>query len=151
MHDNMITVSYILVIIAFFLIIADFFVFSYGVLTSFSAIFFVLGTIFIFLFLPVVPAFFIEIVVPAYITLLIFIAIFIYLGYKAHKSKIKSDEANIINSTVIVTKDIPKDGYGQIDLDGEIWEAYAEEPINKGKNVVVVDKNGIKLKVKPIS
>jgi membrane-bound ClpP family serine protease len=149
----MITVSYILITIAFFLIITDFFVFSYGVLTSFSAVFFVLGTIFIFLFLPVVPAFFIEIVIPAYIALLIFIAIFIYLGYKAHKSKIKSEAANIINSIGVVIKDIPKDGYGQIDLGGETWGAYAEEPVDKGKKVVIVevDKNNIKLKVKPIS
>ncbi len=149
--------AYILVIFAFALIVTEFFVFSYGALTSISAILFVAATIVIFMFSPVVPGFFIDIILPSYVTLLIFIIIFIVLGYKANKTKVKSSIDSITNSIAFVTKDIPDNGFGQIDLNGEVWTAYADGPIEKGKKVIIVegphslsvsDKDSLKVKVK---
>ncbi len=154
------TIAYILVIFAFALIATEFFVFSYGALTSISAILFVIATIVIFMFSPVVPGFFIDIILPSYVTLFIFIIIFIILGYKANKTKVKSSIDGIINSIAFVTADIPDNGFGQINLNGEIWAAYSDGPIEKGKKVVIVegphslsvsDKDSLKLKVKPSS
>ena len=154
------TMAYILLILAFALIVTEFFVFSYGALTSISAILFVIATIFIFMFSPVLPGFFIDIILPSYVTLLIFIIIFIVLGYKANKTKVKSSTDSTMNSIAYVIKDIPDNGFGQIDLNGEIWTAYADSQIEKGKKVIIIegphslsvsDKDSLKLKVKPSS
>ncbi len=155
----MITVAYILVFVAFALIVSDFFVFSYGVLTSVSAVLFVVGTIIIFMYSAKTPTLFMHIVMPTYIAIVIFIVIFFVLGYKAQKTGRKSPVDNIINSTADVVEDIPAKGFGQIDFNGETWQAYADEPIAKGSKVVVteapnssslIDKDSLKLKVKAL-
>ncbi len=156
----MIMTAYILVIFAFALIMSDFFIFSFGVLTSISAILFVIASVIIFTFSPMFPDLFAEIILPAYVALFIFIVIFIILGYKANKTKVKSSIDSIANTAAFVTKDIPAGGFGQIDLNGEIWTAYADVAIDKGQKVIVVEsphsssvsvKDSLKLKVKPYS
>ena len=37
---------------------------------------------------------------------------------------------------------------GTIFIHGEIWNAYAEEPVKKGEKVVVIKNEGLKLFVK---
>ena len=43
-----------------------------------------------------------------------------------------------------------KDGEGKVDYRGTSWSAYADEDIPKGTKVTIVDKDSIKLKVKPL-
>ena len=139
-----------LIIIAFILVITDFFAMSYGVFTSAGAILFVIGTIILFYIVHNVPIFFIRIVLPTYVTLTVFVLIFAYLGYKAYKSKVKTGESLLLNQTGEVVSDINPNKDGKILINGELWTAYSDYTILKGNKVTVVKVDGkLRLKVKP--
>ncbi|MCL6119546.1 MAG: hypothetical protein M0Z57_05145 [Deltaproteobacteria bacterium] len=139
-----------LIIIAFILVITDFFAMSYGVFTSAGAILFVIGTIILFYIVHNVPIFFIRIVLPTYVTLTVFVSIFAYLGYKAYKSKVKTGESLLLNQTGEVVSDVNPNKDGKILINGELWTAYSDYTILKGKKITVVKVDGkLRLKVKP--
>jgi len=54
-----------------------------------------------------------------------------------------------IGKTAVVEKAIV-DGDGKVDYRGASWAAYADEDIPVGTKVEIVDKDSIKLKVKPL-
>ena len=54
-----------------------------------------------------------------------------------------------IGQKAIIEKAI-KNGEGKILFKGVSWSAYADEDISEGTKVTIVDKDSIKLKVKPI-
>ena len=139
-----------LIFFAFILVITDFFAMSYGVFTAAGAIFFVVGTVILFSVMHAVPAFFIRIVLPTYITLTVFVSIFVYLGYKAYRTKVKIGESTLINEEGEVTKDIRLGGEGKILVNGELWTAFSDSEILKGTNAVIIKvDNKLRLKVKP--
>ena len=139
-----------LIIIAFILVITDFFAMSYGVFTSAGAILFVIGTIILFYIVHNVPIFFIRIVLPTYVTLTAFVSIFAYLGYKAYKTKVKTGESLLLNQTGEVVLDVNPNKDGKILINGELWTAYSDYTILKGNKVTVVKVDGkLRLKVKP--
>ncbi len=139
-----------LIFIAFILVITDFFAMSYGVFTSAGAILFVIGTIILFYIVHNVPIFFIRIVLPTYVTLTVFVSIFAYLGYKAYKSKVKTGESLLLNQTGEVVSDVNPNKDGKILINGELWTAYSDYTILKGKKITVVKVDGkLRLKVKP--
>ena len=139
-----------LIIIAFILVITDFFAMSYGVFTSAGAILFVIGTIILFYIVHNVPIFFIRIVLPTYVTLTVFVSIFAYLGYKAYKSKVKTGESLLLNQTGEVVSDVNPNKDGKILINGELWTAYSDYTILKGNKVTVVKVDvKLRLKVKP--
>jgi len=138
-----------LIFFAFILVVSDFFAMSYGVFTAAGAIFFVVGTVILFSVIHNVPAFFIRIVLPTYITLTVFVSIFVYLGYKAYRSKVKIGESTLINETGEVAKDIKAGGEGKILVNGELWTAFSDDEIPKGSKAVITEiDNKLRLKVK---
>ena len=140
----------VLILLAFIFVITDFFAMSYGVFTAAGAIFFVIGTVILFSVMPAVPGFFIRIVLPTYITLTVFVLIFVYLGYKAHRTKVKVGEATLINEVGEVTRDIKAGGEGKILINGELWTAYSDYEILKGSKAVIIDIDSrLRLRVKP--
>ncbi|RZD18501.1 MAG: hypothetical protein EVG15_05570 [Candidatus Acididesulfobacter diazotrophicus] len=84
--------------------------------------------------------------------LVIIVVIPVIVILKALASKTKSYGLPVVNSTGVVTKDIPKDGYGAIFLNSETWQAWSDEPVKKGEKVAVitVDANSLTLKVVPL-
>ncbi len=54
-----------------------------------------------------------------------------------------------IGQTAVVEKAI-KDGAGKILFKGVSWSAYADEDISEGTKVTIIDKDSIKLKIKPM-
>ena len=140
----------VLILLAFIFVITDFFAMSYGVFTAAGAIFFVVGTVILFSVMPAVPGFFIRIVLPTYITLTVFVLIFVYLGYKAYRTKVKVGEATLINEVGEVTRDIKAGGEGKILINGELWTAYSDYEILKGSKAVIIDIDSrLRLRVKP--
>ncbi len=138
-----------LILIAFLLVITDFFAMSYGVFTGAGAILFVIGTIILFYIVHNVPIFFIRIVLPTYVTLTVFVSIFAYLGYKAYKSKIKTGESLLLNQTGEAVADINPQKDGKILINGELWTAYSDYTILKGSKVLVIEiDEKLRLKVK---
>ncbi len=141
----------VLIFFAFIFVIADFFAMSYGVFTAAGAIFFVVGTVILFSVMPAVPEFFMRIVLPTYVTLTVFVSIFIYLGYKAYRTKGKIGEATLMNGVGEVTKDIKPEGEGKILINGELWTAYSDYEILKGSKAIIIEiGSNLRLKVKPL-
>jgi membrane-bound ClpP family serine protease len=140
----------VLIFLAFIFVITDFFAMSYGVFTAAGAIFFVIGTVILFSVMPAVPGFFIRIVLPTYITLTVFVSIFVYLGYKANRTKVKVGGATLINEVGEVTRDIKAGGEGKILINGELWTAYSDYEILKDSKAVIIDIDSrLRLRVKP--
>ena len=141
----------LLIFFAFVLVVTDFFAMSYGVFTAAGAIFFVVGTVILFSVMHAVPAFFIRIVLPTYITLTVFVSIFVYLGYKAYRTKVKIGESTLINEEGEVAKDIKEGAEGKILINGELWTAFSDNEILRGSKAVVTEiDNKLRLKVKPV-
>ena len=139
-----------LIFFAFILVIVDFFAMSYGVFTTAGAIFFVAGTIILFSVMHVVPAFFVRIVLPTYVTLTVFTSVFVYLGYKAYRSKVKIGTATLIGETGEAARDIRPGGEGKLNVNGELWTAVSDSEINKGSKAVItgIDEK-LRLHVRP--
>ncbi len=64
---------------------------------------------------------------------------------KEKKSKTNIDR--IIGMIGTVTEEINKDEIGAVKVDGKEWSAYADKKIEKGKKVKVLEINSTKLKV----
>ena len=65
--------------------------------------------------------------------------------------KIKDEKTNldrVIGMTAIVTETITKNEVGEVKVDGKRWTAYADNEIDIGCTVKVLDINGVKIKVK---
>jgi membrane-bound serine protease (ClpP class) len=72
-----------------------------------------------------------------------------YLAIKTLRKKPVSGREALINKIGKVIEDVgPKEG--KIFVEGEIWKAVADEYIPKGTKVIVIEKQGFVLKVKPL-
>lgn len=72
-----------------------------------------------------------------------------YLAIKTIRRRPVSGKEALINKVGKVIEDIgPEEG--KIFVEGEIWKAVSDEYIPKGKKVIVVEKKGFILKVKPL-
>lgn len=61
---------------------------------------------------------------------------------------VKTNYDKVIGMTGIVTKDIMKDEYGEVKVDGKYWTAKADENILNGSEVEILAIEGVKLIVK---
>jgi membrane-bound serine protease (ClpP class) len=72
-----------------------------------------------------------------------------YLAIKTLRKRPVSGREALINKVGKVIEDVgPKEG--KIFVEGEIWKAIADEHISKGTKVIVIEKQGFILKVKPL-
>ena len=62
-----------------------------------------------------------------------------------HKEKTNLDR--VVGMKGKVTETIPKDGRGAVKVDGKVWTAYANEELEEGCLVKILEINGVKLKV----
>ncbi len=87
----------------------------------------------------------------------VFSVVMLVLLRRSLKKRFFSDQENAesegvddyIGKTATVEADI-KNGDGKVNFKGATWSAYADEDIPKGSKVTIIDKNSIKLKVKPV-
>ena len=64
--------------------------------------------------------------------------------------KTKNESTNldrVVGMDAIVTEKISKNNLGEVKVDGKRWSAYADNTIETGKTVKVLEINGVKLKV----
>ena len=100
-----------------------------------------------------ITAFFIE---SFYIQFLIFgvLGIVLMLTTKPLINKyvkpknVKTNLDRVIGMVGIVTEEIDKNVIGEVKVDGKRWSAVATKKINVGSEVVVLEIDGVKLKVK---
>ncbi len=72
-----------------------------------------------------------------------------YLAIKTIRKRPVSGKEALIDKVGKVIEDVgPEEG--KIFVEGEIWKAISDEPIPKGEKVIVVEKDGLTLRVKPL-
>ncbi len=89
----------------------------------------------------------IQIVVATVIVSSIFFLVVAYFGGKIQKEKPKTGLEAMIGDKAESITDINKKG-GKVLYHGEIWDAFSDELIPKGEDVIIEDVDGLKLKVK---
>jgi membrane-bound serine protease (ClpP class) len=136
----------LLIILGIILFIAEIQVVSYGLLSVGGIISMVLGSL--MLIDTEVPFLQISlsVIIPVVLTTALFFGLSIYLALKAHQRKPVSGVEGLIGSTGIADTDIFEKG--KVSIHGELWDAVSEGPIPKGKEVLVVQIDGLRLLVK---
>jgi len=87
-----------------------------------------------------------KVIIPVVAFSAVFFLSIAYLGLKAQRRKAQTGIEGMIGKKGIAQTDInPK---GKVFIEGEIWDAYSDEPIKEGEEVVVLAVEGLKLKVK---
>ncbi len=86
-----------------------------------------------------------KVIIPVVLFSALFFLSVAYLGLKAQKKKKLTGKEGMIGLTGIAETDInPK---GKVFVEGEIWDAYSDIPIEKGEEVKILSVEGLKLKV----
>ena len=88
----------------------------------------------------------------ALMTVAILSFLYVFFGRKFIKSKLsvtttKTNTEKLVGATATVTKKITPNHPGQVKLDGAIWRASAESPIEVGERVTVESVSGVTLAV----
>ncbi len=87
-----------------------------------------------------------QVIIPVVGLSAIFFLAVAYFGFKAQTRKKLTGQEGMIGKTAIAETDIDQKG-GKVFIEGEIWNAYSDEPIKKGEKVKVVKVEGLTLKV----
>ncbi|WP_025209463.1 NfeD family protein [Hippea sp. KM1] len=136
-----------LMVFAFILIIIEFLISSGGIFAFSGITAFILSMVLLFIMDITIPRIVLDVAIPSFIILASLSLISVYLAYKAQKRKPIIDGKQIIGKTAVCTKPITPQTEGQIEVDGEIWTATAEEAIDKGEKVVIIDQDSLKVRV----
>jgi membrane-bound serine protease (ClpP class) len=136
----------LLIILAIILFILEVKIISHGVLTIGGVIAMIIGSLMLF----ETPGPFVRLslylILPAVMVTAFFFTLTIGLALKAHKRKPVTGKEELVGMEGMARTDISMEG-GTVSLHGELWAAYAEEPIAKDNKVVVESVSGLKLKV----
>lgn len=65
-----------------------------------------------------------------------------------HPQKTKTNLDRVVGMTGIVTEEISRNVVGEVKVDGKRWSAVSNSKIEVGSEVIVLDIDGVKLKVK---
>ncbi len=140
-----------LILLAFLLFFLETQIVSHGMLTLGGIVSLALGSLMLFNNLP-------EFQRVSYFTLLPLIFVFsslagliTYLVVKSLRKKPVSGKEGLFGKVGKVIEDF-SEGKGKIFVEGEIWLAECEEKVSlkKGDEVIVLDKKGLVLKIKPV-
>ncbi len=136
----------LLILLAMVLIVLELFLPTMGVLAVGGVISFLLGSLLLFnresgIYLDR------SIIYTSTAILGLAILLVSYLVYKAHKRKIRTGFEGLIGEKGEAVSDISPEG-GKVFVHGEYWDAYSDDPIEKGSEIEVVEVVGFKLKVR---
>ena len=91
-----------------------------------------------------------QVIIPVVVVSAAFFLTVAYFGFKAQKKKKLTGIEGMVGKKGIAETDITHRG-GKVFIEGELWNAYSDEEIKKGEEVVVDSIEGLKLKVKRAS
>lgn len=141
-------VGLLLLFFGLIFIIAEAFVFSFGILGFTGFLAFMFGLLILIDVNSYNPKVAIPMVVIVGIILASFLTIIIYLAVKARKKPIVSGRENLVGSTVTVILD--ESGMAKVKHRGETWRITADSPLQEGQNVkIVAITDNMLLVVKP--
>jgi membrane-bound serine protease (ClpP class) len=138
----------VLIGLAIVLFIADVFATTHGVLTAGGILSFFLGAL--MLFSGAGPGFGLSLVwiIPGTVVTALFFIFVVGKGIGAQFKPIRAGKETMLGQTVNALSRIDSAG-GKVFIEGEIWNAVSETPVEAGQPVVVTGIEGLTLKVKP--
>lgn len=138
----------LLLLFSLILFIAEVKVVSHGLLTVGGVIAFVLGAT--MLFDAPDPFFRVSwsIIIPAVILTAGFFLFAMGMAYRTWRTKATTGREGLVGERGVVWRRIDTEGH--VRIHGEIWSARADEPVEVGQEVEVVDAEGLKLKVRRV-
>ncbi len=137
----------LLIILAIIMFILEVKIVSHGVLTIGGIIAMVIGSLMLFESPGPFMKLSLYIILPAVVATTLFFTITLSLAFKAYKRKPVTGAEGLVGEHGVADTDISRDA-GMVSLHGEIWSAYADEPISRGEKIEVVSVTGLKIKVK---
>lgn len=136
-----------LVLLAIVLFIAEIKVVSFGLLTIGGVISLVLGGLMLFDTPEPAVRVSLEVIVGVAATALILVAILATLVIRAHRSRVHTGSDGLLRQTArAYTALTPR---GKVFIQGEIWNAVSDRPVERDAAVEVVAVDGLMLKVRP--
>jgi membrane-bound serine protease (ClpP class) len=130
------------------LFLADIYAPTHGVLTFGGIISFFLGAL--MLFNHGEPGFQLSLayILPATILTSLFFIFVVGAGLRAQGLPVRTGKEAMVGKTVPALDRIDSQ-HGKVFIEGELWNAVSDAPVEKGQPVEVVGVNGLTLKVKP--
>jgi membrane-bound serine protease (ClpP class) len=138
-----------LILLAVALFVIDVFTPTHGVLTGGGIIAFFLGTIMLFNRVPAGYHLPMTWVISCTLVTAAFFIFFVGTGIRAQFRPKRAGVETMIGQRVSAQSRIDPAG-GKVFIEGEIWNAVAETPVESGQTVEVTGIQGLTLKVKPI-
>lgn len=140
--------GFALIALAIALFIADVFTPTHGVLTVGGIIAFLLGAL--MLFNRAEPGFQLSFayIIPGTLITAAFFAFVVGAGLRAQLIPVKVGRETMVGQTVKALAPIDARN-GRVFIEGEIWNAVSDVPVETGQSVEVVGVEGLTLKVKP--
>ena len=137
-----------LILLATVLFIVDIYAPTHGVLTAGGIVSFFLGAL--MLFDRAEPGFrlSLSVIVPATVFTALFFIFIVGAGLKAQLLPVRAGQETMLGRVVPAMAPIDAVG-GRVFIEGEIWRAVCDVPIEKDQPVEVVGIEGLTLKVKP--
>ncbi|HUA66067.1 MAG TPA: nodulation protein NfeD [Alphaproteobacteria bacterium] len=137
-----------LILLAVALFVIDIFAPTHGVLTFGGIIAFFLGTLMLFNREPHGFDLPLSWVIAATLVTAAFFVLFVSKGIRAQYLPVRAGSETMIGKTVPAQSHIDAAG-GRVFIEGELWNAVSEIPVDAGQNVEVTGREGLTLKVKP--
>jgi membrane-bound serine protease (ClpP class) len=137
-----------LILLAVGLFITDVFAPTHGVLTGGGIIAFFLGSLMLFKGEPSGYSLPMSWVIAATLVTTAFFIFFVSKGIRAQYLPTRAGSETMIGKTVAAQSRIDAAG-GRVFIEGELWNAVSETPIEAGQNVEVTGLEGLTLKVRP--
>ena len=137
-----------LILLAVVLFIIDVFAPTHGVLTGGGIIAFFLGVLMLFNHVPKAYALPMTWIVAATIVTAAFFIFFVTKGIRAQFLPTRAGSETMVGKIVSAKSRIDTVG-GKVFIEGELWNAVSETPVEPGQNVEVTGLEGLTLKVKP--
>ena len=149
---QMLPVNYaglILIIMGLLMFVAEVKVTSYGLLTIGGLISLTLGSIMLIRAPQPFIGVSLSLILPVVIATGVIVVFLISLVVKTHKRRALTGKEGLIGEIGSAMEDLQPQG--KVFVHGEIWDAIAETPLKKGDSVQVVNMEGFRLRVKPVS
>jgi len=137
-----------LILLAIALFIADIYAPTHGVLTVGGILSFFLGAL--MLFNRAEPGFrlSLSVIIPATVITALFFIFIVSAGLRAQFLPVRVGRETMLGKIVPALARIDASG-GNVFIEGELWKAVSEEPVEKDQPVEIVAVEGLTLKVKP--
>jgi membrane-bound serine protease (ClpP class) len=137
-----------LILLAVALFIIDIFAPTHGVLTFGGIIAFFLGALMLFKHEPAGYTLPVTWVIAATLVTAAFFVFFVSKGIRAQYLPTRAGSETMIGKTVAARSRIDAAG-GSVFIEGELWNAVSDIPVEAGQTVEVTGLEGLTLKVKP--